>query len=95
MPKFVIERNIPNLGDVPPAEMRAISQKSCSVLKDLAPQVQWQQSYVTQDKLYCVYVAPSEARVLEHAECGGFPANKINRVSTIIEPVTAESHVAA
>jgi uncharacterized protein DUF4242 len=95
MPKYVIEREMPGLGDLSEADLQAASAKSNGVLRDMGGDVQWVHSYVTQDKMYCVYVAPSEARVLEHAECGGFPANTINRVSTTIEPITAESHVAA
>jgi hypothetical protein len=91
MPKFVIERNIPRLGEVQPPEMRAISQKSCGVLKELAPQVQWQHSYVTDDKMYCVYLADSAELVREHARRGGFPADSVKRVSSIIDPTTAEA----
>lgn len=90
MPKFVIERDMPGLGKLSPAELRGASQKSCSVLNKMAPQVQWIQSYVTDDKLYCVYVAPNEALVREHAKQGGFPANRVSAVKTIIEPITAE-----
>ena len=90
MPKFVIERDMPGLGKLSPAELRGASQKSCSVLNKMAPQVQWIQSYVTDDKLYCVYVAPNEGLVREHAKQGGFPANRVSAVKTIIEPITAE-----
>ena len=90
MPKFLIERDIPGAGKLSPADLKAISQKSCGVLRDLGPQVQWVQSYVTGDKVYCVYIAPDEAAVREHAERGGFPANKISRVRSTIDPTTAE-----
>lgn len=90
MPKFVIEREIPGAGALTPQELQAISQKSCSVLKGLGPQVQWLQSYVTDDKVYCVYIAPSEAAVREHARQGGFPANKVAQVRSVIDPTTAE-----
>lgn len=91
MPKFVIERAIPSAGALNAAELQAISQKSCSVLQELGPSVQWVQSYVTTDKIYCVYHAPSEELVREHARRGGFPANSVARVSTIIDPTTAEA----
>ena len=90
MPKFVIEREIPGAGKLSPAELKAISQKSCSVLSSLGPQIQWVQSYVTGDKIYCVYNAPNEEMVRRHAKAGGFPANKVARVATIIDPTTAE-----
>ena len=90
MPKFVIEREIPGAGKLSAAELKAISQKSCSVLSSLGPQIQWVQSYVTGDKIYCVYNAPSEEMVRRHAKEGGFPANKVARVATIIDPTTAE-----
>ena len=90
MPKFVIEREIPGAGKLSPAELKAISQKSCSVLSSLGPQIQWVQSYVTDDKIYCVYNAPNEEMVRRHAKEGGFPANKVARVATIIDPTTAE-----
>ena len=91
MPKYVIERNIPNAGSLSPDELQAISQKSCSVLRSMGPQVQWVQSYVTGDRIYCVYIAPDEKSVREHAERGGFPANRISEVSSIIDPTTAET----
>ena len=91
MPKFVIERDIAGAGKLPKQELQAISQKSCSVLQSMGPQIQWVQSYVTDDKIYCVYVAPDEAAVRMHAQKGGFPANKISRVRTIIDPTTAEA----
>ncbi|HJQ82914.1 MAG TPA: DUF4242 domain-containing protein [Candidatus Binatia bacterium] len=90
MPKFLIERTIPGAGDLSPAELQAIARKSCGVLRDLGPSVQWVQSYVTADKVYCVYVAPDEAAVREHARSGGFPADRIERVTTLIDPTTAE-----
>lgn len=90
MPKYVIEREIPGAGNIPPADLRAISQKSCGVLKGLGPQIQWLHSYVTDDKIYCVYIAPDKETVLEHARQGGFPANSVAEVRTIIDPTTAE-----
>jgi Protein of unknown function (DUF4242) len=90
MPKFVIEREIPGAGKLSPAELKAISQKSCSVLSSLGPQIQWVQSYVTGDKIYCVYNAPNEEMVRRHAKEGGFPASSVARVATIIDPTTAE-----
>jgi len=90
MPKYVIERDIPGIGKVTPQEVVAISQKSCSVLKNLGPQIQWVHSYVTDDKIYCIYNAPNEAMVREHATKGGFPANQVSQVRTIIDPTTAE-----
>ena len=90
MPKYVIEREIPGAGKLSPAELQGISQKSCSVLQQLGPQVQWLQSYVTDDKIYCVYIAPNEAAIREHASQGGFPANKISRVRTLIDPTSSE-----
>jgi hypothetical protein len=90
MPKFVIERDLPGAGKLSPQELNAISQKSCGVLGKLGPQIQWLQSYVTGDKIYCVYIAPDEKLVRQHAEMGGFPANRISRVVTVIDPTTAE-----
>jgi hypothetical protein len=90
MPKYVIERDIPNAGKLSPQELHAISQKSCGVLNKLGPQIQWVQSYVTNDKIYCIYVAPNEQMVREHAKLGGFPANSVARVTTVIDPTTAE-----
>lgn len=90
MPKFVIERNIPGAGNLSPDELRAISQKSCSVIAEMSPQVQWVESFVTQDKVYCVYIAPGEDQVREHARRGGFPADRVSRVTTMIGPTTAE-----
>jgi hypothetical protein len=91
MPKFVIEREIPGASKLSAQELQGISGKSCSVLKDLGPQIQWLHSYVTGDKIYCVYIAPSEELVREHAKRGGFPANKISKIATIIDPTTAEA----
>jgi len=91
MPKFIIEREIPGAGKLSGAELHAISQKSCSVLKNLGPQIQWLESYVTQDKIYCVYIAPNEAMVREHAKQGGFPANRVSEVKRMIDPTSAEA----
>jgi hypothetical protein len=90
MPKFVIEREIIGAGKLPQQELQAISQKSCSVLKEMGPQIQWVQSYVTGDKIYCVYIAPNAEAVREHATRGGFPANTVAQVTTIIDPTTSE-----
>jgi cell division inhibitor SulA len=90
MPKYVIEREIPGAGDLTPQQLQAISQKSCSVLRNLGPQIQWLHSYVTQDKIYCVYIAPSEKLIREHASQGGFPANRISEIKTMIDPTTSE-----
>lgn len=90
MPKFVIEREIPGAGNLTPEQLQGISQKSCSVLRNLGPQIQWVQSYVTQDKIYCIYIAPDEKLIREHAQQGGFPANKISQIKTIIDPTTSE-----
>ena len=90
MPKFIIERIIPGAGRLSPKELQEISQKSCNVLRDLGPQVQWVQSYVTDDKVYCVYIAPDEASVRKHAELGGFPVNSVAEVHSTIDPTTAE-----
>ena len=90
MPKFVIERNLPGAGGLSAEQMQGISQKSCSVLEKLGPKVQWVQSYVTDDKIYCVYIAPSAKEVLEHAQQGGFPANVVAQVRRVIDPTTAE-----
>jgi hypothetical protein len=90
MPRYVIERDIPGAGQLSSSELKAISQKSCGVLGDLGPQIQWLQSYVTGDKIYCVYIAPNEDLVREHARQGGFPANRVSEVKAIIDPITAE-----
>ena len=91
MPKFVIERDLPGAGNLSPAELQGISKKSCSVLSELGPSVQWLESYVTADKIYCVYIAPSEQLVREHARRGGFPATQVSVVKTMIDPTTAEA----
>jgi hypothetical protein len=90
MPKFVIEREIPGAGDLSEQELQAISQKSCGVLQNMGPQIQWVQSYVTGDKVYCVYIAPNEEMVREHAQQGGFPANRVSEIKSVIDPTTAE-----
>jgi hypothetical protein len=90
MPKFVIEREIPGAGKLSPQELQALSNKSCTVLNRMGPQIQWMQSYVTDDKVYCIYVAPNEEAVREHARQAGFPANKVSRVRSVIDPTTAE-----
>ena len=90
MPKYVIEREVPGASKLSPAELKSLSQKSCNVLSELGPKIQWVQSYVTDNKLYCVYVAPNEEMVHEHARIGGFPANSVAKVSTIIDPTTSE-----
>jgi hypothetical protein len=90
MPKYLIERELPGAGSLTPEELQGISQKSCGVLAELGSSVQWQQSYVTGDKIYCVYIAPSEELVREHATRGGFPANVVSEIATVIDPVTAE-----
>jgi hypothetical protein len=90
MPRFVIERSIPGVGNSSSAELHTIAQKSCGVLKDIGPKIQWVQSYVTDDKIYCVYIAPNEDVVREHAKQGGFPANVVSRVRSVIDPTTAE-----
>ncbi|MFH0343304.1 MAG: DUF4242 domain-containing protein [Chromatiales bacterium] len=90
MPKYVIEREIPGAGKLSAQELQAISQKSCSVLNGLGPQIQWVQSFVTGDKVYCVYIAPNEEMVREHARQGGFPANRVSEVASVIDPTTAE-----
>lgn len=90
MPKYVIERDIPGAGKLSASELKAISQKSCGVLSQMGPQIQWLHSYVTDDKVYCVYIAPNEQLVREHATLGGFPANRVSEVATVIDPTTAE-----
>jgi hypothetical protein len=91
MPKFIIEREIPGAGSLTAQQLNAISQKSCGVLKGLGPQIQWLESYVTDDKVYCVYIAPDEAMVREHAKQGGFPANRVSAIRRMIDPTTAEA----
>ena len=90
MPKFVIERDIPGAGQLTAGDLKAISQKSCGVLDRLGPSIQWIHSYVTDDRIYCVYQAEDEAAIRQHAELGGFPANRVSRVRTVIDPATAE-----
>lgn len=90
MPKYVIERELPGAGNLSAAELKSIAQTSCAVLDEMGPKIQWVQSYVTDDKVYCVYIAPDEAAVRKHAEQGGFPANSIAAVRTMIDPTTAE-----
>jgi hypothetical protein len=90
MPKYIIEREIPGAGALNSQDLQGISQKSCSVLSAMGPSIQWLESYVTEDKVYCVYIAPDEATVRAHAEQGGFPANRISEIKTIIDPTTAE-----
>ena len=90
MPKFVVERDIPGVGKLSPQQLQAISQKSCAVLREMGPQIQWVQSHVTDDKIYCVYIAPDEDAVRRHAQQGGFPANRISRVRAVIDPTTSE-----
>jgi hypothetical protein len=90
MPKFVIERELPGAGSLSPQELNAISQKSCGVLSKMGPQIQWVHSYVTQDKIYCIYIAPDEKTVREHASQGGFPANRVSEIKAMIDPTTAE-----
>ena len=90
MPKYVIEREIPEAGKLTTQQLQAISQKSCGVLQNMGPKIQWLHSYVTDDKIYCVYIAPDEATVRAHAQQGGFPANSVARVRTIIDPTTAD-----
>ena len=90
MPKYLIEREIPGASKLSAEELQGISQKSCGVLRDMGPRIQWVQSYVTDDKIYCVYIAPNEDAVREHASQGGFPANRVSRISSMIDPTTAE-----
>ncbi|MFI5112792.1 MAG: DUF4242 domain-containing protein [Terriglobales bacterium] len=90
MPKYVIEREIPGAGKLTRDELHAISQKSCGVLRNLGPQIQWVESFVTPDKIYCIYIAPDENAIREHARQGGFPANRISEVKTMIDPTTSE-----
>ncbi len=94
MPKFVIERELPEAGKLNPAQLKAISQTSCGVLQTLGPQIQWVQSYVTDDKIYCVYIAPNAEIIREHAKRGQFPANRISEVRSVIDPTTAETPAA-
>ena len=91
MPKYVIERELPGAGGLSAADLQSIAQKSCGVLRELGPEVQWVNSYVTDDKITCIYIAPSEESVREHARRGGFPANRVMEVRTVIDPTTAEA----
>ena len=91
MPKYLIEREMPGAGKLSPEQLHAASQTSCGVLRNLGPQIQWLHSYVTEDKVYCVYIAPNEEMVREHAKQGGFPANRVSEIRTIIDPTTAEA----
>ena len=90
MPKYLIEREVPGVGNLSAQDVQGLSQKSCDVLQKLGPQIQWVQSYVTGDKIYCVYIAPNEEMIREHAKQGGFPANSISEIVTTIDPTTAE-----
>ena len=90
MPKFVIERDIPKAGSLSSEQLQAISQKSCEVLREMGAQIQWVHSYVSDDRVYCIYVAPDEDAVRKHAQQGGFPANRISRIRSVIDPTTAE-----
>ena len=90
MPKYVIERDLPGAGKLSPQDLKGISQKSCGVLDELGPQIQWQESFVTDDKIYCIYIAPNEELVREHARRGGFPATRVSEVRAMIDPVNAE-----
>jgi len=92
MPKYVIEREIPGAGKLKPQELQAVSQKSCEVLRNLGPQIQWVHSYITDNKIYCVYIAPNAELIREHARKGGFPANQVSEVRTVIDPTTGENH---
>jgi hypothetical protein len=90
MPKYIIEREIPGAGDLTSADLQGISQKSCAVLNEMGPQIQWLESYVTNNKVYCIYIAPDEGLIRTHAEDGGFPANSIAEIKSIIDPTTSE-----
>ena len=95
MPKYLIERDIPNAGALSLADLKAISQRSCAVLRELGPSIQWVQSYVTEDKITCVYIAPNAELIREHARRGGFPAERVLEIGMIIDPTTAETNVLA
>lgn len=95
MPKYVIERDLPGAGKLTPEQLTAISQKSCGVLRNLGPDIQWVHSYVTDDKIYCIYIAPNEQLIRKHAQEGGFPANRVSEVKTVIDPTTSEVSAAA
>jgi len=90
MPKYVIEREIPGAGNMSSQELQSVSQKSCSVLRNMGPKIQWLHSYVTGDKIYCIYIAPNEEMIREHASQGGFPANRVSEIKSVIDPTTAE-----
>jgi hypothetical protein len=91
MPKYVIEREVPGAGDMSAEDLRDLSQNSCNVLNDMGPQIQWLQSQVTDDKIYCTYIAPNEEMIRQHADQGGFPANRVSEVRSVIDPTTAEA----
>ena len=90
MPKFVIERDIPEVGKLSPQQLQAASQNSCGVLREMGPQIQWVQSYVTDNKIYCIYIAPDEDAIRKHAQQAGLPANQVSRIRTVIDPTTSE-----
>jgi cell division inhibitor SulA len=90
MPKYVIERDVPGAGKLTAEQLKGMAQKSCGVLREMGSQIQWQESYVTSDKIYCVYIAPNEAMVREHAKKGGFPVTRVSQVSNVIDPTTSE-----
>ncbi len=90
MPKYIIEREIPDAGNLTADDLQGISQKSCSILKNMGPQIQWVESFVTQDKIYCTYIAPNEEEIRKHASEGGFPANSIAQIKRVIDPTTSE-----
>jgi hypothetical protein len=94
MPKFVIERDMPGAGKLTTEQLQTISQKSCSILQKMGPQIQWVQSFVTDDKVYCIYIAPDEASVRQHAQMGGFPASRVSQVRVMVDPTTAETRSA-
>ena len=94
MPKFVIERDMPGAGNLTNEQLQTISQKSCSILQKMGPQIQWVQSFVTDDKVYCIYIAPDEASVRQHAQMGGFPASRVSQVRVMVDPTTAETRSA-
>ena len=90
MPKYIIEREIPDAGNLTTQDLQGISQKSCSILQNMGPQIQWVESFVTQNKVYCTYIAPNEEEIRKHASEGGFPANKISEIKSVIDPTTSE-----
>ena len=94
MPKYLIEREIPGAGQMSPQQLQGVAEKSCSVLRNLGPQIQWVHSYVTENKIYCVYIAPNEQMVREHARQGGFPANRVSQIDAVIDPTTSETAAA-